>query len=132
MFTRYLILIVVTALILTACSSKGTKIGSKALISNGIRIGLTTDPDPPHSGDNKVIVRLLDAATGEPVVNANVTVSAYNALAGGGDRESGRAQGDGEYDVPIKLPIPDTYKLDVQVQRPAQPDADATFEVTAG
>jgi hypothetical protein len=116
---------------LLGCSQKAAKVGLKAQESNGVRIYISSDPDPLQTGDNTLIVKLMDIATNEPVVNANVTVSAYNELAGGGDRESGRSQGDGQYNVPVKLGIPDSYRLDVQVQRPSQPDSDATFSVTS-
>lgn len=99
--------------------------------SNGLKIDLTAQPDPAQSGDNVFTIRLTDDSTGQPVVNANVTVSAYNQLAGGGDRESGRSQGDGTYNVPIKLGIPDQYRLDVEVQRPGHDDSDVSFTVDA-
>jgi hypothetical protein len=131
MLNRAVVFVLLTAL-LTGCSPKVAKVGTVAAISNGVRIELTASPDPPVAGDNTFVIRLADSTTGAPIVNANVTISAYNELAGGGDRESGRSQGDGSYNVPIKLGIPDTYKLNVQVQRPGHDDADTQFSITSG
>jgi hypothetical protein len=126
-----IVLLLLMATMITGCSSRGTKVGIQAQESNGVRIYIAIDPDPPQAGDNKILVRLVDLASNQPIVDANVTVSAYNELAGGGDRESGRSQGDGEYDVPMKFGIPDSYRLDVEVQRTGQQDSDASFTVTA-
>jgi hypothetical protein len=117
---------------LAGCSQHAPPIKTMTTDSNGIKIDLMSDPDPPLVGANKFIIRLTDDTTGAPIVNANVTISAYNALAGGGDRESGRSKGDGTYEVPITLAIPDSYKLDVEVQRPSQDDSDAEFDISVG
>ena len=119
-------------LLTPGCSSKGSKVGNLVSDSNGVKIELTSNPDPPIAGDNTFTITLTDDSTGSPVVNANVTVSAYNELAGGGDRETGRSQGDGIYDIPIKLGIPDRYKIDVVVQRPGHDDSNTEFMVNAG
>jgi hypothetical protein len=129
---QFLILLPCLAALLSGCSSEGTKVGVKAAESNGVRIEMTTSPDPMQAGDNVVMIHLTDMSSGQPVVDANVTISAFNELAGGGDRESGRSQGNGDYNVPIKLGIPDKYNLDIEVQRPGEQDSDATFTINAG
>jgi len=118
-------------LLINGCSQKAQKVGDQVQDVDGLKIELTSDPDPPRTGVNNFYVRLTDDSSASPVVNANVTISAFNDLAGGGDRESGRSQGDGSYRVPITLGIPDDYKLDVEVQRPQHDDADVEFLVTA-
>jgi len=122
-------MILIFAAMTAGCSKKPAKVGAVSADNNGLRITLTSLPDPPQSGANTFTIKLTDSASGVPVVNANVTISAYNDLAGGGDRESGRSQGDGSYNVPIKLAIPDKYRLDVQVQRPGHDDSDVQFTV---
>ncbi len=119
------------SILITGCSKKAAKITTLSTDNNGVKIALSSAPDPPQAGSNTFTVRVTDDATQAPVVNANVTISAYNDLAGGGDRETGRSQGDGTYNAPVKLGIPDKYKIDVQVQRPGHDDADAQFMVEA-
>jgi hypothetical protein len=126
-----LFVILLPALAICGCSPRASKVGTQVSDSNGVKIELTAYPDPAIAGANTFYVHVTDDDTGQPVVNANVTISAYNELAGGGDRESGRSQGDGTYMVPIKLGIPDRYNLDVEVQRPGHDDSDTTFTVDA-
>ena len=99
--------------------------------NNGVRVVAVCNPAPPRSGDNVFTFTVTDSGTGQPVVNANVTAGTFNKLTGGGDRQAGRSQGNGIYEVPIKFGIPDTYELDVTVQRTGQPDAQARFTVEA-
>src|SRR5579862_995069 len=93
------------AALVSGCSNKLSPSGPVAQEKDGLHIQLVTDPNPAQVGDNTLTVTVTDGNTNAPVVNANVTISAYNKLAGGGDQETGRSQGNGVYNVPIKLPI---------------------------
>lgn len=117
---------------LPGCSPKPQATGPVAQDSGDLHIVLTTDPSPLRAGDNTLIVTVTNSATNQPVVDANITITAYNKLAGGGDTETGRSQGNGVYNVPIKLPLADQYMATVTVQRVGKPDATVKFPLDAG
>jgi hypothetical protein len=117
--------------LISGCSNKLQPSGPAAQDKDGLHIQLVTDPNPAQVGDNTLIVTVTDSGTNAPVVNANITINAYNKLAGGGDQETGRSQGNGVYNVPIKLPIADQYTATVTVQRTGQPDVSAQFPIAA-
>ena len=117
---------------LSGCSAKPGASGPVAQDSGDLHIVLATDPTPLRVGDDTLIVTITDQATNQPVVDANITVTAYNQLAGGGDTETGRSQGNGVYNVPIKLPIADQYMGTVTVQRLGKPDVSVKFPLDAG
>jgi hypothetical protein len=119
-------------LCMTGCSPRPQATGPVAQDSGGLHVVLTTDPSPLRVGDNTLIVTLTGQATSAPVVDANVTVTAYNQLAGGGDTETGRSQGNGVYNVPVKLPISDQYTASVTVQRLGKPDVTVKFPLDTG
>lgn len=126
-------LVLAAALVLAnGCSPRPQASGPVGQDSNGLHIQLATDPNPLRAGDDTLIVTVTDLATSQPVVNANVTITAYNKLAGGGDTETGRSQGGGVYNVPIKLPIADQYTATVTVQRLGKPDSSVQFPLDAG
>ena len=86
----------------------------------------------PHTGDNMLSVRVVDAKTHAPVGNANLTASPeMMAPRTPGAITSGRAQGDGVYEIPVRLAIPSRYDIDVKIERPGQPTASVTFPVEA-
>jgi len=114
------------------CSPKPEATGPQAADIGGLHIVLAADPSPVRVGDNTLIVTVIDSSTNKPVVDANVTVSTYNQLAGGGDQETGRSQGNGVYNVPIRLAIMDMYKTTVTIQRVGKPDVSAQFTLNAG
>ena len=77
---------------------------------------------PPHTGDDTLNLTLRDAATGAPVADANVTATP-NMMAPRepGQSNSGRAQGNGVYQVPLRLPIATQYDLQVEISRRGGP-----------
>jgi hypothetical protein len=131
MLKRTLPLLLILPFLIAGCSKKPSKIGTLSSDNNGLHIELTSLPDPPQAGSDTFTIKVSESASGAAVVNANVTVSAFNKLANGGDRETGRSQGDGTYSVPINLGIADKYTLDVQVQRPGHDDSYTQFKVDA-
>ena len=86
----------------------------------------------PHTGDNTLTVRVVDAKTQAPVGNANLTASPEMlSPRTPGAVTSGRAQGDGVYTIPVRLAIPSRYDIDLKIERPGQPPASVTFPVEA-
>ena len=130
-FIAFCAAILALAALVPGCSDKLQPSGPVTHSAAGLNIQLATDPNPPQVGDNTLIVTVTDATTNAPVVNANITISAYNKLAGGGDQETGRSQGNGVYNVPIKLPIADQYTATVTVQRSGKPDVGIQFPIAA-
>ncbi len=114
---------------LPSCSEKKPWAGPLTQQDNGVVVQMSTLPNPPSVGDNTLIFNMHDAASQAPVVNADLTVSSFNQLAGGGDKETGRSQGGGTYNVPMRFGVNDAYTIDVRVQRPGQPDAEVKFTI---
>lgn len=130
--TSLLLILLFTLLLLPGCSPKPRASGPVSQDSGGLRIVFATDPSPLRTGDDTLIVTLTDESTNRPVVDANVTITAFNQLVGGGDTETGRSQGNGVYNVPIKLPIADQYMATVTVQRLGKPDVSVKFPLDVG
>ena len=108
-----------TILLLAGCSPKpATPVKSTTQTASGLTIQMTTNPAPPHTGDNILNLTLTDSATGAPVGDANITATP-NMLAPRepGQSNSGRAQGNGDYQVPLRLPIATQYDLQVEITR---------------
>ncbi len=103
------------------------------IVQVSVRQGLPQDASGMPgaiAGDNTLIVTLTDDKTNVPI-NATVSAAASTTLVGEQRPESGRAQGNGVYFVPIRFGVPDTYDIDVSVQRTGMPQSDATFKITA-
>ena len=107
------------------------------LIAVSIRPGLPQDagsasPDGgAQVGDDTLTVELHDDKTNAPIGDANVSAAPSNDLVGQQQAESGRAQGNGIYLVPIRFGVPDTYTILVTVDRTARSEASAQFQITA-
>jgi len=105
---------------------------SGAQTSQGLSATLTTTPAPPHTGDDTLVLTLTDAATGAPVVDANVSATAQMLSPRlPGSLVTGRAQGNGVYQIPIRLGIATRYSVQVQAQQGAHPPATFTFALEA-
>jgi Cu(I)/Ag(I) efflux system membrane fusion protein/cobalt-zinc-cadmium efflux system membrane fusion protein len=86
------------------------------------KVGLTTDPEPPHKGSNVVRVKLT-GQDGEPIAGANVTVTFYMA----GMPEMGMAamktvvntsdKGDGMYEGKGDLGSGGTWQVTIRAQQ---------------
>jgi len=101
---------------------------AKKLVAD-LSVSFTTSPWPPHSGDSSGIVTIADAATGAPVDDASVVATAnMEAPQSNGEPASGRFQGNGSYDVPLRM-IATTYTIDVHIERPGKPAVDAAFPI---
>lgn len=103
-----------------------------AQVSAGLSASLTTTPAPPQTGDNTLILKLTDAATGAPVGDANVSAVAQMLSPRlPGSPVTGRAQGNGVYQIPMRLGIATRYSVQVQAQRTAHPAATFAFALEA-
>lgn len=103
---------------------------SPAQTSAGVTATLSTSPSPPHTGDDVLVITLTDAQTAQPIGDANVTASAEaQSPRLPGTAVSGRAQGNGVYNVPVVLGIVSLYRIQVQAQRPGHPTATFSFPI---
>ncbi len=103
-----------------------------AQTSQGLSATLATTPAPPHTGDDTLILTLTDAATGAPVGDANVSATAQMLSPRlPGSPITGRAQGNGIYQIPLRLGIATRYSVQIQAQRSAHPPATFTFALEA-
>lgn len=99
---------------------------------NGVSATLTTTPSPPHTGDDTLIVTLTDSQTNAPIGDANVSVTAAMLSPRlPGTLVTGRAQGNGVYQVPVRLGIATKYNIQVLVQRPGHALAAFSFPLEA-
>jgi hypothetical protein len=95
-------------------------------------IGNDTQNGGAQVGDNTLIVELHDDKTNAPIPDANVSASASTSLVGDQRPESGRAQGNGVYYVPVRFGVPDTYTVTVTVDRTARQETTSQFQFMAG
>ena len=77
-------------------------------------------------------VTLADAATGMPVGNANITATPdMCSPVMRGVNTSGRAQGNGLYNIPVRLAVATQYLLTLHIERPGHAAADFSFSLEA-
>lgn len=97
----------------------------------GLDVTFTTSPWPPHSGDITGIVAITDVATKLTVDNASVVASAnMTAPVANGSPVSGRYQGGGRYDVPLRL-VATTYNISIHIEQPGRTAVDVDFPIEA-
>ena len=117
---------------LAGCTRPQAAEPAQTQTAGGLNVSLTTSPSPPHTGDDTLIVTLSDAATGGPVGNANITGTAASISPRlPGVVNSGRAQGNGVYNIPTRLSIATKYQVTLKIQRTGQPEADVAFTIEA-
>lgn len=119
------------ALTCAGCSRPAAPAAPPTKTVDRMVVSLTATP-PAHTGDNTFIITLSDAATQAPIGNANVTVTPQMLSPKlPGTSSSGRAQGNGVYNVPVRLGIATRYNIALHIERPGQPATDVTFPVEA-
>lgn len=90
----------------------------------------STNPTPAHTGDDTLIITLTDAGTGKPIGDANVTASAESLSPRlPGPDVTGRAQGNGLYNVPVVLAVVSAYQVQVLAERPGYPTGTFSFSI---
>lgn len=120
------------AMLVGGCSNPTAATKPQTQAAGGLTIQLRTLPDPPHTGDNTVIVTLTDAATNTPVGDANLTATAdMSAPRLPGPTSSGRAQGMGVYNLPVTLAVATRYNVKLHIVRIGKPATDVVFAVEA-
>jgi hypothetical protein len=118
-------------LALAGCSRPAALATPPRETAGGLVVTLTSGP-AMHTGDDTAAVTLADAATGAPVGNANITASPdMRAPAMKGVSVSGRAQGNGLYNIPVRLAVATRYRLSLHIERPGHAAADVAFPVEA-
>jgi len=84
---------------------------------------------PAHSGEDTAVVTVM--SNGQPVDDANVLATAnMKAPKLAGSPASGRFEGNGQYNVPLRL-VATTYDVDVKIVRLNKPAVELTFPVEA-
>jgi hypothetical protein len=120
------------AFLQAGCSKPASTPPPAPQTSAGITGTLSVSPWPAHSGDDTLVITLLDSATARPIGDANVTASAEaQSPRLPGQEVSGRAQGNGVYDVPVVLGIATNYLIQVRAERPAHQTATFSFPINA-
>ncbi|HMK73815.1 MAG TPA: efflux RND transporter periplasmic adaptor subunit, partial [Myxococcaceae bacterium] len=120
--------LVAAALLLAGCQG-ATPVQGRA---GDFRVEATVSPDPPTTGDNRLLLRIFDAE-GHPVDGASldfrVTMSAMGAMPEmrqGGDV---RAQGNGVYRVTYPLAMLGDWLITVRITAPGHAPADLRLRV---
>ena len=116
---------------LSGCSRPSAPAAPPTQTVGGMAITLSASP-PPHTGDNTFVVALKDALSGMPIGNANLTATPQMLSPQmPGAPTSGRAQGNGTYNVPVRLGVATRYDITLHVERTGHPAADVSFPVEA-
>lgn len=119
------------ALLLAGCSHPAAPLPPLTETGGGVSVTLTSTRTP-HTGDNTLTVRVVDAKTKAAVGNANLSATPQMLAPNlPGAVTSGRAQGDGVYTIPVRLAIASRYEIDLKIERPGLPAASVTFPVEA-
>ena len=114
--------------LLAGCSHPAPAVTAHKTVGD-LAVSFTADP-PPHVGDNTFRVTVADAQT--PVGNANITADPQMLSQNGtGTKTSGRSQGNGVYQIPVRLGIATRYDLSLHIERPGKPATDVSFPIEA-
>jgi hypothetical protein len=98
--------------ILTACGAS-----TPAPASGDGTISLTTNPNPPQSGDVELVVQVNDAK-GQPIPDADVFIFAdHTEMEGMNMNGRATAQGDGRYAITAGFEHSGMWKVTVQVKK---------------
>lgn len=106
-------------LLLTGCQRTAPPPVAPTVQTQGdVRAALTTEPLPPHTGDDTLIVTLSNPTTNVPIGDANLTaLTVSQAPRLPGVPTTGRAQGNGVYNIPVRFAIASAYRVELTVQR---------------
>jgi|DewCreStandDraft_5_1066085.scaffolds.fasta_scaffold00493_2 hypothetical protein len=103
------------SLVLAACGGAGATVPTPA--ATGPKIVLTTNPDPPLSGNVELVLTVTDA-NGQPIPDADVYVFAdHTEMSGMMMQGKATAQGGGRYAITANLSMSGTWKISVQVKK---------------
>lgn len=112
----FLVIFLLAGLTLRAACS-GAAAPSPTPVQAGPKISLTTNPDPPRSGEVELMVTVNDAS-GQPIPDADVFVFADHTEMKGMNM-NGRAtpQGGGRYTIAANFSMSGPWKVTVQVKK---------------
>jgi hypothetical protein len=82
----------------------------------------------PRMGDNQFEVKLRDRQ-GQPVSQAEVAVAYSIGIMGYGSLVATRSEGYGIFATMLSFPMAGTWKVEVLVRRPGQPEVKAPFSL---
>ncbi|BDI30686.1 hypothetical protein CCAX7_27370 [Capsulimonas corticalis] len=126
------VLTLACAALLAGCSKPPADVARAEQTSGDLHVEFSTNPAPPHSGLDTIILTVTDAASGAPVGDANITGSAAMVSPKmPGSSASGRSQGNGRYEIPLTLPVATKYEIKVHIERPQKPAVDVAFPIEA-
>lgn len=117
---------------LSGCSRKQSVTVPAQQFVNGMVITLASPA--PHMGDNTISIMLADSGSTppSPIGNANITAIAEMISPRlPGSEISGRAQGNGLYNIPLRLGIATRYKLTLHIARPGRTQTTVIFPLEA-
>lgn len=129
-----LALVSVSTALLMGCSHNGPTPAAPVMQTIGdIRASLATVPTEPHTGDDTLVVTLTDPSTNTSIGDANLTAQTVSlAPRLPGVPTTGRAQGNGIYNIPVRFAIASSYRVELQVQRVGRPPVTFTFPLNIG
>lgn len=111
--------------------------GQAVMASTSATAEMTTDPNPPYRGNNKIRIVLHDAA-GKPITGADVSVTffmaAMPAMGMAALRTEAKAadQGNGLYEATAKLDSGGTWQVTIVASKDGRQVAAKQVSVTAG
>lgn len=110
-------LILVLGLLLTGCGAAAT--ATPQTTGAGLSVSLTTNPDPPKSGNIELVVQVSDQG-GQPVTDAEVSVVADHIdMSGMILRGKATAQGGGRYATAANFSMSGNWKVTVEARKGA-------------
>ncbi len=110
-----LTLLILLSLVFAACGGAGAPTSTPA--SSGAQISLTTNPNPPQSGNLELIVMVNDAS-GQPIPDAEVYVFAdHTDMKGMNMNGKATAQSNGRYAITADFSMSGQWKVTVQVRK---------------
>ena len=120
-------LAIVAGLLLVACGGQAT---DPELDSGGVRVSLSTNPEPPTSGQVALIATVTDAH-GRPVDDADVFMIAdHTEMRGMTMTASATMQGDGRYQVILDFVHGGNWRITVQINQDGTNLALEDFDLT--
>jgi hypothetical protein len=125
-------ILLVSLISLSGCSKQNTPLPPQIITLPGLQISADTTPSPPHTGDDVLHITLTDPKTNSPIGNANLTAN-VEMLAPRlpGAPVSGRAQGNGHYDIPIQLAVATQYSVKLHIEQTGMPPVDVEIPLEA-
>lgn len=112
-----LTMILVLGLLLAACGAATT--ATPQTTGVGLNVTLTTNPDPPKSGNIELVIKVSDQA-GQPVADAEVSVVADHIdISGMILRGKATAQGSGRYATVANFSMSGNWKVTVEARKGA-------------